>query len=318
MKVSVALCTYNGGRFVAEQLESIAAQSRAVDEIILCDDGSSDDTLAVAGRSRLPIRVLRNQKRLGVTKNFEKAISNCTGDVIFLCDQDDRWMPGKVATLLAHLDQPGVDLAFSNAQVVDENLRLLGYRMWDSIWFDADEQRRVKAGQVLPVLLRHAIAAGSTLAFKSKYLPLLLPIPDLAHSHDIWITLLLGCIGRIDPVDEDLIHYRLHQGNEVGMRHYGLMGQIRMARHQIKTRAFNYLAELHGAAYERLTGQARWPVHPSLLVMLQDKIRHSRIRDEFPRNPVGRLSRIGGELLRGNYRRFSYGYKSVLQDLFLR
>jgi glycosyltransferase involved in cell wall biosynthesis len=318
MKVSVALCTYNGGRFLAEQLESIAAQTRAVDEIILCDDGSTDDTLAIAARSPLPIRVMRNETRLGVTKNFEKAISNCTGDVIFLCDQDDRWMPGKVEALLKHLEPSGVGLAFSNAQVVDAELRPLGYRMWDSVWFDANEQRQVKSGQVLPVLLRHAIAAGSTLAFKAKYLPLLLPIPDLAHSHDIWITLLLGCIARIDPVDEDLIQYRLHGGNEVGMRHYGLLDQIRMARHQIKSRAFAYLAELHSAAYERLTEQARWPVHPNLLVMLQDKVRHSRVRDDFPRNPVGRLTTIGMELWRGNYRRFSYGYKSVLQDLFLR
>jgi glycosyltransferase involved in cell wall biosynthesis len=318
MKVSVALCTYNGGRFLAEQLESIAGQTRVVDEIILCDDGSGDDTVAIALRSPLPIRVMRNDTRLGVTKNFEKAISNCSGDVIFLCDQDDRWMPNKVARLLESLDQPRVDLAFSNAQVVDEHLRPLGYRMWDSVWFDAAEQRKVRAGQALPVLLRHAIAAGSTLAFKATYLPLLLPIPNLPHSHDIWITLLLGCIGRIDPVDEDLIKYRLHGGNEVGMRHYGLMDQIKMARHQISTRAFAYLAELHSAAYERLTQQARWPVHPNLLVMLQDKIRHSRLRDEFPRNPVGRLTTISRELWRGNYRRFSYGYKSVLQDLFLR
>jgi glycosyltransferase involved in cell wall biosynthesis len=317
-KISVALCTYNGARFLPDQLESIQNQTRAIDELVICDDGSADNTWEIIQASNLPIISTRNPVRLGVTKNFEQTISRCTGEVIFLCDQDDRWRPDKVETLLKALEPQRVNLAFSNAQIVDRDLTPLGYRMWDSIWFDPQEQQQVADGNALPVLLRHAIAAGSTLAFKSKYLPLLLPIPDLPHSHDIWITLLLSCIGRIDPVNEDLIQYRLHGGNEVGMRHYGFIDQIRMARHQIKTHAFAYLAELHEAAYERLTNQTQWPVHPNLLVMLEDKIRHSHRRAQLPRGMLRRLGTISAELYRGNYRKFSYGYKSVLQDLLLR
>ncbi len=317
-RISVALCTYNGARFIAQQLESIQKQTLPVDEVIVVDDGSSDATTQIVAQSSLPISLLKNAARLGVTKNFENAISHCTGDIIFLCDQDDRWMPDKVQTLVKQLQMESVGLVFSNAQVVREDLSPLNYRMWDSVWFDAQEQQRVASGQALPVLLRHAVAAGSTLAFKSKYLPLLLPIPNLPHSHDIWITLLLGCIGRIKPIDLDLIEYRLHGGNEVGMRHYGFIDQIRMAKHQIKTNTFAYLAELHEAAYERLTSQTRWPVHPNLLVMLEDKIRHSKKRDQMSRHLIPRLATIGTELRRGNYRKFSYGYKSVLQDLFLR
>ena len=317
-KVSVALCTYNGARFLRDQLESIQNQTRPIDELVICDDGSADATLEVIASSSLPITLRRNPIRLGVTKNFEQAVSRCTGEIIFLCDQDDRWRPDKVETLLKSLEPPRVNLAFSNAEIVDGDLSPLGYRMWESIWFDPDEQRQVRAGNALPVLLRHAIAAGSTLAFKSKYLPLMLPIPDLPHSHDIWITLLLACIGKIDPVDLDLIQYRLHGGNEVGMRQFGFLDQIRMAKHQIKTNTFAYLAELHEAAYDRLTTQTKWPVHPNLLVMLEDKIHHSRRRDELPRSLLPRLRTISSELHRGNYRKFSYGYKSVLQDLFLR
>jgi glycosyltransferase involved in cell wall biosynthesis len=317
-KVSVALCTYNGAQFLRDQLISIHDQTRPIDELVISDDGSIDETWEIICASKLPILSNRNPVRLGVTRNFEKAIAQCTGDIIFLCDQDDRWRADKVETLLKSLESPRVHLAFSNAQIVDAALSPLGYRMWDSIWFDSDERRQVADGSALPVLLRHAIAAGSTLAFKSKFLPLLLPIPDLPHSHDIWITLILACIGRIEPVNEDLIQYRLHGGNEVGMRQYGFLDQIRMARHQIKTNAFAFLAELHEAAYERLTNQTRWPVHPNLLVMLEDKIRHSRRRDELPRGLIRRLGTIGSELYRGNYRKFSYGYKSVLQDLLLR
>jgi len=286
--ISVALCTCNGERFLREQLDSIQGQSRPVDEIVICDDGSDDTTaeivLAFAGETSVPVKWFRNPERLGVTKNFEKTISLCTGEVIFLCDQDDHWKPDKVGTLLDELEETSAGMAFSDAEVVGEDLSPLGYRLWDSIWFDASEQKRVKSGDALPVLLRHAIAAGSTLAFKAEYLPLLLPIPNLPHSHDIWITLLLACVGKIAPVDRDLIQYRLHGANQVGMRQYGLLDQLRMARHQIKTNTFSYLADLHQAAYERLTTQNRWPVQPRVLELLQEKIRHCQLRHSLPKN----------------------------------
>jgi len=320
--VSVALCTCNGQRFLRDQLNSIQSQSRPVDEIVICDDCSDDTTaeivLAFAAETSVPVKWFRNPVRLVVTKNLEKDISICTGEVIFLCDQDDHWMPDKVAVLLDQLENSPAGMAFSNAEVVDENRSPLGYRLWDSIWFNANERQRVAAGDALPVLLRHAIAAGSTLAFKAEYLPLLLPIPDLPHSHDIWITLLLACVGTIAPVDRDLIQYRLHGDNQVGMRHYGLIDQLRMARHQIRTNTFSYLADLHQAAYDRLTSQNHWPVHSNTLALLKEKIRHSQLRHELPRAWHRRFGTITNELRQGNYSKYSYGYKSVLQDLFLR
>jgi glycosyltransferase involved in cell wall biosynthesis len=321
-RVSVALCTCNGQRFLREQLDSIQNQSRPVDEIIISDDCSDDTTaeivLAFAADTSVTVKWFRNPIRLGVTKNFERAISLCTGDILFLCDQDDRWHPEKVKVLIHALDQPPVALAFSNAQVVDENLHPLGYRLWDSIWFDAREQQQMKTGQPLPALLRHAIAAGSTLAFKSEYLPLLLPIPDLPHSHDIWITLLLACVGQLEPVDRDLIQYRLHASNQVGMKKYTLLDQLRMAKHQIRNNTFSYLRDLHQLALDRLNSQSNWAVQPQVILLLQEKIDHSDIRHRLPRNWFARLPAVAKELRRRNYRKYSYGCKSVLQDLFLR
>jgi hypothetical protein len=193
-----------------------------------------------------------------------------------------------------------------------------GYRLWDSIWFGAGEQRKMREGGALPVLLRHAIAAGSTMAFRSRYLPLVLPIPDFPHSHDIWITLLIACVGRVFPLDEDLIRYRLHASNHVGLRRYGLLGQIRMAGHQIRTKAFEYTADLHEAAYQRLAGNVQWPVAPHTLELFAEKIRHSRLRHDMPAGRFSRLGIISSELRNGNYSKYSYGYKSVLQDLMLR
>ncbi len=317
-RASVALCTFNGARFVADQLRSIAAQTRPVDEIVVCDDGSTDGTLDAVHAAGFPVRVVRNARRLGVTKNFEQAIGLCTGDAILLCDQDDVWHPDKVAVLLARLSA-GPAMAFSNAEVVDAELAPAGYRLWDSVWFDAAEQARVRRGDAVPVLLRHAVAAGSTLAFGAAFKPLLLPIPDLPHSHDIWVTLLLACVGRLDPVDRDLIRYRLHGANAVGLRRHGLLSQVRMARHQLRNGTFAYLAELCAAAHDRLTVHAdRWPVSPAVLDLLRAKVDHSRCRHDLPRPWLRRLGVVGREVRRGNYVKYSYGYKSVLQDLFLR
>ncbi len=324
IRTSVALCTYNGARFLREQLESITGQTQAVDEVVICDDGSTDGTIeliqAFAPASPVPIRLEQNPVRLGVTKNFEKAISLCQGGVIFLSDQDDRWQPPKVQRLLSAFQNPAVGLAFSNAQVVREDLSPAGYRLWQSVWFSSDEQQQVRDGAAAPVLLRHAVAAGSTLAFRAEYLPLVLPIPDLPHSHDIWITLLIGCIARLQPMDEDLIRYRLHGGNHVGLRRHNLLSQIRMARRQIETNAFEYAANLHAAMYERLTSPAasQWTVPYDVLARLQEKIEHSRARQRMPKGWPSRLKLIKDELRNGNYRKYSYGYKSVLQDLILR
>jgi glycosyltransferase involved in cell wall biosynthesis len=320
--VSVALCTCNGERFLRQQLDSIQSQSRPVNEIIICDDCSDDTTaeivLSFAAETSVPVKWFRNPIRLGVTKNFEKAISLCNSEIIFLCDQDDRWLSQKVAILLGQLEQNPAGMAFSNAAVVKDDLTPLGYRLWSSIWFDEIEQNRVKSGDALPVLLRHAIAAGSTLAFRSKFLPLILPIPDLPHSHDIWITLLLACVGNILPVDQDLIQYRLHGANQVGMRQYGLIDQVRMARHQLNTNAFANLADLHEAAYDRLTSKKEFSVSSTSLGLLREKIRHSRLRHEMPGRWLSRPGVVLPEIRRGNYRKYSYGWKSVLQDLFLR
>ncbi len=322
-RISVALCTWNGEKFLRAQLESIAAQTRPVQEIVICDDCSGDTTPQIirdfAGGSRIPVRFEMNATRLGVTKNFEKAISLCSGQLIFLSDQDDTWRKDKVAKLSACFSDPEIGLAFSNAEVVREDLSPAGYNLWHSIWFDSREQERVRAGDALPVLLRHAVAAGSTLAFRARYVPMILPIPDLPHCHDIWITLLIACVAKIYPLNENLVRHRLHSSNTVGMQNHNFLGQIRMARWQVNSGAFKYAADLHEAALNRLRGfAAKDASFERQSVLLSHKICHSRIRHNMPKFWFQRLLPIARELRLGNYDKYSYGFKSVLQDLFLR
>ena len=108
-KVSVFLCTFNGEKFLPEQLSSVSAQTRLPDELIAIDDSSSDDTMSIlhdfAAKSTFPVQVLRNEHNLGVTANFARAVSACSGDFIVPCDQDDIWLPNKLATLAEVLEQ---------------------------------------------------------------------------------------------------------------------------------------------------------------------------------------------------------------------
>src|SRR4051812_21315110 len=133
LRLSIALCTWNGARFLQAQLDSYLAQRRRPDELVVCDDGSSDATMQIltqfAQHSPFPVRISRNPQRLGVVANFEKAIGLCQGDVIVLSDQDDVWNPDKLEQIAAHLARSDAAAVFSDVNVVDANLAPLGYTM---------------------------------------------------------------------------------------------------------------------------------------------------------------------------------------------
>ena len=142
LKVSVAMCTYNGERYVEEQLMSFAAQTRLPDEIVICDDGSADDTIKIASEISehlpFPVRIYENSENLGVTKNFEKALQLCVGDIIFFSDQDDILMPEKIETIIEEFrNEPDIGYVFSDARIVDEALHPLGYTMWETVSFNS-------------------------------------------------------------------------------------------------------------------------------------------------------------------------------------
>src|ERR1700723_2014959 len=137
-RISVALCTYNGERFLRHQLESIQQQTRLPDELVVCDDRSTDQTFAIvrefAARVSFPIVIVQNPETLGSARNFEKAIRLCTGDLIALSDQDDLWYPNRLQRseheFIAH---PQAGLVFSDADVIDEQNRPLGATLWQQL-----------------------------------------------------------------------------------------------------------------------------------------------------------------------------------------
>ena len=215
MKISVALCTYNGEKFLLEQLESIMNQSVKPDEIIICDDFSNDSTLKILRNYESNyaniIKVLQNQKNLGFVKNFEKAVSLCSGDIIFLSDQDDIWVENKIEIMMRTFDEnPKCSYIYSDANAIDESGKSLDHTLWNSVNFDKSKQLKFQAGKQKKLLIYGNYITGATLAFRTEIREFIIPF-SANFFHDHWIGLLMSFIDSSGIIiNERLINYRIH------------------------------------------------------------------------------------------------------------
>ncbi|NUM89454.1 MAG: glycosyltransferase, partial [Bdellovibrionales bacterium] len=214
VKISIALCTYNSSRWLPDLLDSLKRQTRSPDELVICDDGSSDATLDLlrefSARVSWPVRIEQNDRNLGYTKNFEKVIGLCSGEAIFLCDHDDRWHPKKVERMANALaEDSSLGMIFCNAALVDENLAPLEASAWERTDFTPKEVEAFNRGETLPILLKKMVSPGMTMAFRARYRQWLLPIPR-EWVHDGWILFLLAALSRVRALPEILVDYRIH------------------------------------------------------------------------------------------------------------
>ena len=317
MKISVALCTYNGERFLQQQLDSIARQTQPPDELIVCDDGSMDATLEILKRfaAPFPAHVNPNPARLGVTKNFERAISLCGGDMIALADQDDVWQPEKLARLHNALKaMPQVGAVFSDADLIDGAGQPLDATLWRSIHFSPREQQAINHGDALAVLLKHRVVTGAALAFRADLREKILPIPE-SWVHDGWIAFVAALFADLRAIPEPLILYRQHERNFIGAAATttAQIGESLGRGRDSYTRNAQQYAELK----ERIKSWNDVPDQARILRLLDAKIAHIRARADLPRGRVGRVAPIFSELARGNYHHYSMGVKSAVKDLVL-
>lgn len=318
MKISVALCTYNGEAYLKEQLESIAAQSRLPDELIISDDLSVDNSAKVieqfASSSLFPVRVSINQSRLGSIKNFEKAIGLCRGEVVALCDQDDVWDADKLEMLEgAFLSTPQVGLVFSNAELVDANLKRHAESLFERLGFNDRKQRLVKAGKALDVLLKETLVCGATMAFRSEYKELVLPIPaEGPLIHDGWIVLLISAIARIDFISRPLMKYRQHSAQQMGAPPAPpLRDSVARA---VKVDPKFYLRQAQQLA-EALECLLAYGLDARQEKSLREKILHLHERAAMPSQHLKRLRSVSREIGNLHYHRFSNGWFSAAKDL---
>lgn len=318
--VSVALCTFQGEKYLQEQLESIAGQSRLPDEVVVCDDGSADETPGILDRFRtrapFPVRVHVNETQLGPAKNFEQAIERCAGELIFLSDQDDVWHPEKLSTLIPVLStRPQVGAVFCDADIVDERLLPRGYSVWEFFHFGGLLQRKFTRGGALDVLLKYNVIAGMTLGFRARFRQLILPIPA-DWFYDAWIPLLIAAVADVSMVPRRLVKYRQHEGQAIGMVKKGLK-EIAAVKRKTTADDFLLLAGQYAAAGERLASRrVFFPCSPNVLRKVQAKVSHFRTRADM-RSGNGRLRLLMREALTLNYRRYSSGWRSFAVDAFL-
>jgi len=320
IEISVAMGTYNGAAHLAEQLRSLAAQDRLPEELVVCDDASMDDTVAIvrdfAARAPFEVRLEINGRNLGSTLNFARAVSLCRGKIVFLADQDDVWLPQKVRRLCEVLSEdPGPGFAFSDAKRVDGECRLLGCNLWHTLPFPPADQRRFNAGAGFELLVRRNVVTGTTMAFRAEYREVLLPIPS-GWVHDGWIALLLAALAPARAVAEPLVLYRQHAGQQIGARPESLLDKYRRRKRQGPA-LYEATAENYAAALERLRTLGDRLPDRSVLDALRHKIDHWRTRARMRVDRLWRLPIVAGELLRGSYGLYSSGWKSAAEDLLL-
>lgn len=213
-RVSVAMASYNGAKYIGEQLVSILSQLPEDGEIVISDDGSTDETLSVIDEitrknADADIRVIKGPGA-GVKKNFENAIRNCRGDIIFLADQDDIWETGKVESVLKFFEKTRVTCVVHDCTVVDETGRV----MLDSFFI----HKNSGAGALKNIIANTYM--GCCMAFRRELLPIVLPIPEDIEMHDQWIGILSDKYGISYFLQKKLLRYRRHGGNASDMKHY--------------------------------------------------------------------------------------------------
>ena len=218
-KVSVVMATYNGEKYIREQIESILENLGEQDELIISDDCSKDSTRSIINEYILKdkrIKLLDGPKD-GIKQNFANGIKNTTGKYIFLSDQDDIWKEDKVQSVVDIFEKEKVKLVIHDAQIVDENLKVA-----DESFF----KYRNSGSGIFKNIWKNTYI-GCCIAFDSSIRDKILPIPNDIEMHDQWIGIIAEMEGKVSFVNKVLILYRRHGDNNSQMKHYGILKMIK-------------------------------------------------------------------------------------------
>lgn len=216
--ISVCMATYNGEKYIETQIRSILLQIDERDELIIQDDGSNDLTLNIIRKfndSRIFLEV--NKNNIGVIKNFEMALVRAKGDIIFLSDQDDEWLPGKIAAVMKEFEDHSVIAVVTDAFIIDGDEKTVAESYF----------RQIGSGPgVWKNFLRNSYL-GCCLAFRREVLGPGLPVPLQIRTHDGWIGLVANMIGKVVFLRTPLLKYRRHGSNVSQMHRFPMMDVIK-------------------------------------------------------------------------------------------
>jgi glycosyltransferase involved in cell wall biosynthesis len=310
LKISVALCTCNGERFLPQQLASIRQQSTVPEEVVVCDDGSTDRTVAIlrefAASVHFPVKIFENQTNLGYSANFEQAIRICEGDLIALSDQDDIWHPHRLERSRQEFtDHPEAGLVFSDADVIDDEGNGTGDTLWQKFKFTGKRKRELLAGNFV-ILAQYRFITGATVMFRASLRPHILPIAS-GWIHDEWIALMAAAVSDLRPIDQLLIRYRIHASQQVGFQNK--LQRRAQGNHWRRladsVRELEQLCDVLAAMdpYQR----------PEVLLAYRQHLKFLRFRSNLPASRGLRLVPVLAHL--PGYAEHASGLKSAVKDL---
>jgi glycosyltransferase involved in cell wall biosynthesis len=321
LQVSVALCTYNGARFVRAQIESILRQVPRPAQLIVSDDGSTDGTLAIvqelAGSSLadgVDVVVLTGDEPLGVTRNFQRAVSAADGALIALSDQDDVWHEGRLQRIVARFaSDDALLLVHTDADLVDAAGVPLGRTLFESLEIAPEELGAELAGRAFDAFIRRNLATGATVVFRRRLLESTLPFAD-GWVHDEWLAVVAAAVGRVEVLPESTIDYRQHDANQIGVAAPTLARKVRRVleprggRNAVLAARFAALADRLATLGDR--------VPPALLETAREKARFEAERAGLPANRLRRPAGVLRIAAGGRYSRYaSRGRADIVRDL---
>lgn len=335
MTVSIVLATYNGARFLREQLASLAAQDHRPFELIVTDDGSTDDTLVIAAEfaetSPFSVRIFKNAPRLGFRGNFMRGASLCSGDLIAFCDQDDVWLPSKLRVQVADFADPHVLASCHNAALIDADGTQLGrdLRQFSSTELTFHNTSPFSFPRGFTQVVRRELLSFEPYHLKSKDIG----DPSEPMSHDQWFFFLSVVLGKVRYHDTALALYRQHESNWSGAvetRSREIMRRLADRRHEYERLPviWKSRAELISAM---LSNQNEFGLltEKDRLNMKTVRARYIRLHDATRRRQsiyqadtwLAKIGLLTRSLLQGDYRPHSFwhfSFRGAIRDLFVR
>lgn len=330
--VSVVLATFNGERYLKQQLDSLRIQTQLPDEVVVVDDASIDSTPGIlaefARTAPFPVEVIQFREHLGTLAAFEQGLCSATGEILVICDQDDRWRPEKIAVMAQRMaERPDALLAFSDAVLIDSGGAPLSRSRWRVAGFGPREWA-LMVHDPLGQMLARQVVSGCTAAIRRALVPVLLPFPTDLHPalgnmmYDRWISLVAAAAAAILTVPERLVEYRIHAEQQIGIP--------ALPVRRVAPRAALHIGQFRSGGSARLGRSQYHAVHireiakrisvcgldsGDSMLRLRLAEEHLQTRGTLEVRRRRRTRSVGQHLLdEDGYRRFSLGLSTAVAD----
>ena len=320
--VSVTLCTRNGERFIEKQLRSILDQSVLPSQLVISDDASTDSTVALVTATIAAWRLgnpdagldvvrLENADALGITANFAQAIAAGSRELVALCDQDDVWPAHRLERIVAEFDaRPDLLLLHTDAMLIDALGRPTGHSLFDSLGVTPATMQAVHSGNAFTVLMKRNIVTGATTVFRRILADIAEPFPS-AWVHDEWLAIVAATAGEVDLLEENLLGYRQHGANAIGVERLGLGGRaLRMLEHGAERNR-----RLLARAEQLAARGGGFPASATQSAVITEKLAHEQFRSGLGKRRGARIVPVLREIATGRYNSFGRGMADAARDL---